>query len=1067
MQPHRSDNNHKSRTVSEAPPSQDDISQGPLPLAKTQPTAATGKKTRSKKITRKSMKTQLQTGKPIRRKSPGTVMENEFKKGKGYCSVVCRLESICSDSLLCDEIKRTAHAMKQIQLEAWHLVKPPHTTVPRERSFAAGLQRQDLLRPLLFGRSHHGTDASHRAKESGAVVYDPDLPIAAGRQKKEKANLVNAIMRFCYNTDETDLVEALQMRDVLTPNDAEWSEQWVPWPNHIKDNGMGFYVQLLWEFQGVIERRMEQVPNEKGVRAFSLFPVSTNYINAHADRWTVMRHAFDIASFETRRPECHLTKTEFAQLSVEKKYEHASHLFANQLTTDGYGATALLLRSKREVDKSSEDDPVVPAGYMPDIMIGLNPGMRALRTHGEYQAIVAAMPSFKTSSYSNYLQRLEYVWRHVRYLLPFCLDRPFLKWKFFRKRMTRVAVDAIARRIVPTVSSQTCVAYGDWSRRNGIKGHAPSPVKGLKETLRKRATVVSMDEFRTSKLCSQCHQTLSSVRYSVDTRLPKRKKRKGVVLARNRAEVEFEMKKCYAVLRCDHKQCEARYWDRDVNAAINMLELLKSEVLEAPSTEAAKPQPSMQDLMDEALALSLYEEECRSFERELNPDYHSSVFTNLQRSKDRRDQDRKTELFGADSFEPSGVEMDTDGGLTPSGLARVPASAGAAAGAAALARARNVAGSLSMEDASRGAGGGSGTGGKGFTSLRESQRRQLKSEKKGFGSGRVESEAHATTDGVMDERTTLILQKMINRGELDKVYGCVQSGKEAHVYYAVGTDEVTLQPVQLAVKIFRTTLNEFGNRHEYVTGDRRFDLNFQKKDLRRQIKSWTEKEYRNLCRAAKSQIRAPKPVVCKEHVLVMQFLGAEGWPEPTLKDVQAELSRKLQARAYADVLQATRALYQRAHLVHGDLSEYNILFSQSEKRCWLIDFGQAVDRSHPEHEKLLRRDLHTIHRFFQRGDLLEANEDEAGLLSDEQAFDYVVSETPEDVVAAFPPLHALLQEMTDVPEEEEGDEEQETHELQETQDVEVQETADVEVQETGEIRGAQEVHKDDRVEHRA
>ncbi|RLN92506.1 hypothetical protein BBJ28_00023096 [Nothophytophthora sp. Chile5] len=84
-----------------------------------------------------------------------------------------------------------------------------------------------------------------------------------------------------------------------------------------------------------------------------------------------------------------------------------------------------------------------------------------------------------------------------------------------------------------------------------------------------------MDEFRTSKLCSQCHQTLSSV----DTRLPKRKKRKGVVLVRNRAEVEFEQKKCYAVLRCDQKECEARYWDRDVNAAINMLELLKSEVL--------------------------------------------------------------------------------------------------------------------------------------------------------------------------------------------------------------------------------------------------------------------------------------------------------------------------------------------------------------------------------------------------------------------------------------------------------------------------------------------------------
>ncbi|KAG7380728.1 Serine/threonine-protein kinase RIO3 [Phytophthora pseudosyringae] len=443
----------------------------------------------------------------------------------------------------------------------------------------------------------------------------------------------------------------------------------------------------------------------------------------------------------------------------------------------------------------------------------------------------------------------------------------------------------------------------------------------------------------------------------------------------------------------------------------------------APSSVAAKPQPSMQDLMDEALALSLYEEEVTALQREINPEYQSSVFANLERNKERREQDRSKELLNADSVDLVAAASG-ESGAVPAVLTRTPA---AAAGAAALARAR-VTGSLSMEDAAHGAGSG-----KGFTSLRESQRRQQKSEKKGFGAGRVEAEAHATTDGVMDERTTLILQKMINRGELDEVHGCVQSGKEAHVYFAVGTDQVTTRPVQLAVKIFRTTLNEFGNRHEYVTGDRRFDLNFQKKDQRRQIKAWTDKEYRNLCRAAKCHIRAPSPIVCKEHVLVMQFVGADGWPEPTLKNVQADLSPKQQARAYADVLQATRALYQRVHLVHGDLSEYNILFALREKRIWLIDFGQAVDRSHPDTDKLLRRDLHTINRFFQRGDLLEATADEVGLLSDENAYEYVVSETPKDVVAEFQVLAALLEELTDVPEDEEEEEEEEENvEQQET-----------------------------------
>ncbi|KAG2820315.1 hypothetical protein PC116_g27636 [Phytophthora cactorum] len=117
--------------------------------------------------------------------------------------------------------------------------------------------------------------------------------------------------------------------------------------------------------------------------------------------------------------------------------------------------------------------------------------------------------------------------------MQFCVNRSFLKWKFFQKRMARVVVDEIARRIVST-DEQALLA-------------------------------VPPNAFGSSLLC--------------EYEAPKRKKCKGVVLVRNRVEVEFEDIKCHAVLRCDHENCEARYWDRDVNAAINMIELLKSEVL--------------------------------------------------------------------------------------------------------------------------------------------------------------------------------------------------------------------------------------------------------------------------------------------------------------------------------------------------------------------------------------------------------------------------------------------------------------------------------------------------------
>ncbi|KAF1316811.1 Atypical/rio protein kinase, partial [Globisporangium splendens] len=416
--------------------------------------------------------------------------------------------------------------------------------------------------------------------------------------------------------------------------------------------------------------------------------------------------------------------------------------------------------------------------------------------------------------------------------------------------------------------------------------------------------------------------------------------------------------------------------------------------------------------MDEALALKLYEEECRTLEREINAaEYSSNAFAHMRAS---RDDEREKQLLGAHSFadfedyeeyyeEVSGAKKPALGGeQAASALAPTAASSLAKVGLTAPKSKSTPTPFTGMKKQPFDRSHQIESAGKGFNSIRESMRKQQKNEEKGL-SGRVEAEKHATRNGVLDERTERILQKMINRAELDEVHGCIQTGKEAHVYHAVGTDQDTMRERQFAVKVFKTTLNEFSNRGEYVTGDRRFDLHYEKKSMRRQMQVWTEKEFRNLCRAAK-HIRAPQPFVFKEHVLVMDFIGENGWPAPTLKD--ADLTEAQLGHAYADILQAVRTLYQEAHLVHADLSEYNILFYK--QRCWIIDFGQATDRTHQDCEEYLKRDLFNVHRFFQRAGLPEANEDEVGLLSEEAALEFVLSDTPDDIVGAFPPLKALL-----------------------------------------------------------
>ena len=57
-------------------------------------------------------------------------------------------------------------------------------------------------------------------------------------------------------------------------------------------------------------------------------------------------------------------------------------------------------------------------------------------------------------------------------------------------------------------------------------------------------------------------------------------------------------------------------------------------------------------------------------------------------------------------------------------------------------------------------------------------------------------------------------------------------------------------------------------------------------------------------------------------------------------------------------------LYRKADLVHGDLSEYNIMLWKSKPV--LFDMSQSVPSSHPLAQSLLERDLVNVNKFFSR-----------------------------------------------------------------------------------------------------
>ncbi|KAJ1472533.1 RIO1 family-domain-containing protein, partial [Baffinella frigidus] len=248
-----------------------------------------------------------------------------------------------------------------------------------------------------------------------------------------------------------------------------------------------------------------------------------------------------------------------------------------------------------------------------------------------------------------------------------------------------------------------------------------------------------------------------------------------------------------------------------------------------------------------------------------------------------------------------------------------------------------------------------------------------------------------TINQVLDPRTRLVLYKLLNKETLNSIHGCISTGKEANVYYATTPpsflDENDLagsrtsdgKEGELAIKVYKTSILVFKDRDKYVSGDYRFRQGYSRHNPRKMVKMWAEKEYRNLLRMRaagkpstlhpkpetlhpkpETRIPCPKPLLLKLHLLLMEFIGKNGKAAPRLKD--AGLTGDKICQAYVDCCMCMRAMYQKCRLVHGDLSEYNMLHYRGT--LYIIDVSQSVDLDHPNALEFLRRDAANVNDFF-------------------------------------------------------------------------------------------------------
>jgi RIO kinase 1 len=211
------------------------------------------------------------------------------------------------------------------------------------------------------------------------------------------------------------------------------------------------------------------------------------------------------------------------------------------------------------------------------------------------------------------------------------------------------------------------------------------------------------------------------------------------------------------------------------------------------------------------------------------------------------------------------------------------------------------------------------------------------------------------------------LQALIEEGLIDTVVRQLMSGKEAEVFVVRIGNETRCAKVykEATNRSFRQAVDYTENRKVKNTRQARAMAKGTKFGREAQEAAWQSAEVDALYRLADAGVRVPKPFNFFEGVLLMELVtDANGDAAPRLNDVQftPDDARKHHATLLVEVVRMLCA-----GVVHGDLSEFNILLASHDgvDSPVIIDLPQAVDAAGNNHaERMLLRDVANLRDFF-------------------------------------------------------------------------------------------------------
>ena len=207
------------------------------------------------------------------------------------------------------------------------------------------------------------------------------------------------------------------------------------------------------------------------------------------------------------------------------------------------------------------------------------------------------------------------------------------------------------------------------------------------------------------------------------------------------------------------------------------------------------------------------------------------------------------------------------------------------------------------------------------------------------------------------------LQPLVDDGLVDDVIRQLMSGKEAMVFIVRCGDEIRCAKVykEANKRAFRQAVDYTENRKTKNSRQARAMGKRTKFGRKAQEEAWQNAEVDALYRLAGAGVRVPKPYNFHEGVLLMELVtDAEGEPAARLDDVKFT---EEEARFYHDALMKQVVLMLCAGVIHGDLSEFNVLVGPDGPV--IIDLPQAVDAAGNNHAKsMLERDVGNLTNYF-------------------------------------------------------------------------------------------------------